>query len=436
MQVSVETTQGLERRVNITVPAAAISTEVEKELRQIAKNRRIDGFRPGKAPVAIIKKMFGLSVLQDVASRQMQNHFYQAIVSNKLNPAGAPTFAPGQLAEGKDLEFTATFEVYPEVKLDGLSKIEVTKPTVEISADDMAKMIETLRKQHATWAAKDGAAANGDRVKMDFVGSIDGTEFDGGKAEGFSLDLGQGRMIPGFEEGVLGKKAGEQFTIDVTFPAEYHAEALKGKAAQFAITLQSVEAQVLPEVNEEFVKLFGLAENTVEALHAEVRKNMERELNQAVKGKVKEQVIKGLLASHEVDVPQALIEGEVDVLRRQALQRFGNNVNAKNLPELPAALFADQARDRVKVGLLLGEVIKTNNMQVDDSRVQALIANIASAYEDPAEVVQYYNSNKELLQGMRNVALEEQAIDLVLAQAKVTEQAAKFDEIMNPQAAN
>ena len=436
MQVSVETTQGLERRISITVPAAAISTEVEKELRQIAKNRRIDGFRPGKAPVAMIKKMFGLSVLQDVASRQMQNHFYQAIISNKLQPAGAPTFAPGQLAEGQDLQFTATFEVYPEITLDGLSNVEVTKPTVEITADDMAKMIETLRKQHASWGAKDGAAASGDRVKIDFVGSVEGEEFEGGKAEGFSLDLGQGRMIPGFEDGIIGKAVGETFTADVTFPAEYHAENLKGKAAQFVITVQSVEAQVLPEVNEEFVKLFGLTENTVEALHAEVRKNMERELNQALKGKVKEQVIKGLLANHEVDVPQALIESEVDVLRRQALQRFGNNVDAKNLPELPAALFADQARDRVKVGLLLGEVIKSNNLQVDDSRVQSLIATVASAYEDPAEVVQYYNSNKELLQGMRNLALEEQAIDLVLAQAKVTEQAAKFDEIMNPQAAN
>ncbi len=436
MQVSVETTQGLERRLNITVPAAAISVEVEKELRQLAKTRRIDGFRPGKAPVTIIKKMFGWSVLQDVATRQMQNHFYQAIISNKLTPAGTPTFAPGQLAEGQDLQFTATFEVYPEVALNNLDKVEVTKPVVEISEDDMAKMIETLRKQHATWAAKAAAAATGDRVNMDFVGSIDGVEFEGGKATGFSLDLGQGRMIPGFEDGVIGKAAGEQFTIDVNFPAEYHAENLKGKAAQFAITLNSVEEQVLPEVNEAFVALFGLTENTIEALRAEVRKNMERELNQAIKGKVKEQVIKGLLATHEVEVPAALIDSEVEVLRRQALQRFGQNMDAKNLPELPAALFTEQARDRVKVGLLLGEVIKTNNLQVEDSRVQALIETIASAYEDPAEVVAYYNSNKELLQGMRNVALEEQAIELVLAKAKVTDQVAKFDEIMNPAAAN
>ena len=294
MQVSVETTQGLERRLTITVPAAAISTEVDKELKQIAKNRRVDGFRPGKAPVAMIKKMFGLSVLQDVASRQMQNHFYQAIIANKLTPAGAPTFAPGQLAEGKDLEFAATFEVYPEVQLNALDKIEVTKPVVEITADDLETMLGTLRKQHATWATTEAAAASGDRVIIDFVGSIDGEEFEGGKASDFTLELGQNRMIPGFEDGIIGKKAGEEVTVDVTFPAEYHAENLKGKAASFAVTVKAVEAQQLPEVNDEFAKLFGLAEATVDALKVEVKKNMERELNNSIKARVKEQVIKGL----------------------------------------------------------------------------------------------------------------------------------------------
>jgi trigger factor len=384
----------------------------------------------------MIKKMFGLSVLQDVASRQMQNHFYQAIIENKLTPAGAPTFAPGQLAEGKDLEFAATFEVYPEVQLNALDKIEVTKPVVEISADDLETMLGTLRKQHATWAKTEAAAASGDRVIIDFVGSIDGEEFEGGKASDFTLELGQGRMIPGFEDGIIGKKAGEEVTVDVTFPAEYHAENLKGKAAKFAVTVKAVEAQQLPEVNDEFAKLFGLAEASVDALKVEVKKNMERELNNSIKARVKDQVIKGLLATHEVEVPQALIDSEIDVLRRQALQRFGNNLDPKQLPELPAALFTEQAKDRVKVGLLLGEVIKTNKLQVEDARVQSLIETVASAYEDPQEVVQYYNSNKELLQGMRNVALEEQAIDLVLAKAKVTEEKAKFDEIMNPQAAN
>lgn len=436
MQVSVETTQGLERRVNITVPAANIDTEVKSRLRELAKRQRIDGFRPGKAPISIIQKRFGFAVLQEVASEQMQRSFYEAIIANKITPAGAPTFAPGALEAGKDLAFTATFEVYPEVSVAALDKVEVTKPVVEISEDDLNKMLDTLRKQHAKWEDKNAAAATGDRVTMDFVGSIDGEEFEGGKASNFVLELGQGRMIPGFEEGVIGKAAGEAATVEVTFPEDYHAENLKGKAASFAVTVTKVEAQVLPELNDEFATLFGLAEASVDALKAEVRKNMERELKQTIKGKVKEQVIKGLLAANEVEVPKALIASEVDVLRQQALQRFGQNVDPKQLPELPAALFEEQAKDRVKVGLLLGEIIKTSELKVDEAKVQELIDNVASAYEDPAEVVQYYKSNKELMQSMRNVALEEQAIEVVLAAAKVTEQTAAFDEIMNPKAAN
>ncbi|GHG64247.1 trigger factor [Alishewanella longhuensis] len=436
MQVSVETTQGLERRVNITVPAANIDSEVKNRLRELAKRQRIDGFRPGKAPISIIQKRFGLAVLQEVASEQMQRSFYEAIIANKITPAGAPTFAPGALEAGKDLAFTATFEVYPEVTVAALDKVEVTKPVVEISEDDLNKMLDTLRKQHAKWEDKTAAAATGDRVTMDFVGSIDGEEFEGGKASNFVLELGQGRMIPGFEEGVIGKAAGEAATVEVTFPEDYHAENLKGKAASFAVTVTKVEAQVLPELNDEFAALFGLAEASVDALKAEVRKNMERELKQTIKGKVKEQVIKGLLATNDVEVPKSLIASEVDVLRQQALQRFGQNVDPKQLPELPAALFEEQAKDRVKVGLLLGEIIKTSELKVDEAKVQELIDNVASAYEDPAEVVQYYKSNKELLQSMRNVALEEQAIEVVLASAKVTEQTAAFDEIMNPKAAN
>ncbi|MDP5190243.1 trigger factor [Rheinheimera baltica] len=436
MQVSVETTQGLERQLTITVPADKIDSEVKNRLRDLAKRQRIDGFRPGKAPVSIIQKRYGLAVLQEVAGDQMQRHFYDAIIANKLTPAGSPTFAPGQLEQGKDLEFKATFEVYPEVEVKNLDKIEVNKPVVEIADADLDKMLDTLRKQHAKWEEKKGKAVSGDRVVVDFVGSIDGEEFEGGKATNFTLELGQGRMIPGFEDGIIGKKAGEETTVDVTFPAEYHAENLKGKAASFAVTISKVEEQVLPELNDEFATLFGLETASVDALKVEVRKNMERELNQNIKAKVKEQVIKGLLANNDVDVPKALIEGEVDVLRKQALQRFGNNVDPKQLPELPASLFEEQAKDRVKVGLLLGEVIKTSELKVDDKKVQALIESVASAYEDPQEVVQYYNSNKELLQSMRNVALEEQAIEVVLASAKVTDQKAAFDEIMNPQATN
>ncbi|WP_462164134.1 trigger factor [Pseudoalteromonas xiamenensis] len=431
MQVSVETTQGLERRLTITVPAENVETEVKKRLQQLSKTQRIDGFRPGKVPVAVITKRYGLAVRQEVAGDLMQRNYIEAIIAEKINPAGAPTFAPKALEAGKDLEFVATFEVYPEVELKDLEKIAVEKPVVNVSDEDLANMLETLRKQHATWEVAEAAAGENDRVTIDFVGSIDGEEFEGGKAEEFPLQLGQNRMIPGFEDGIVGKKAGEEFVADVTFPEEYHAENLKGKAAQFKITVKKVEVQQLPELNDEFATKFGVAEGGVDALKEEVKKNMSRELSQAVKAQVKEQAINGLLETNDVDVPKALIEQEVDALRQQAAQRFGGN--AKNMPELPAELFQDQAVKRVKTGLLLSEVIKSNEIKIDDAKVVELIETVASAYEDPTEVVEYYKSNDQLMQQMRNVAMEEQAIDAILAKATVTEVAKSFDEIMNPQ---
>ncbi|WP_105189988.1 trigger factor [Pseudoalteromonas sp. T1lg48] len=433
MQVSVETTQGLERRLTITVPSENVETEVKKRLQQLSKTQRIDGFRPGKVPVSIIQKRFGAAVLQEVAGDLMQRNYIDAIIAEKINPAGAPTFAPKALEAGKDLEFEATFEVYPEVELKGLENIEVEQPVVEVKDEDLANMLETLRKQHASWTESEEAAAENARVTIDFVGTIDGEEFEGGKAENFPLELGQGRMIPGFEDNILGKKAGEEVVADVTFPEEYHAENLKGKDAQFTITVKKVEVQELPELNEEFAALFGITEGGVDALKEEVKKNMSRELSQAVKAKVKEQAIEGLLAQNEIDVPKALIEQEIDALRKQAAQRFGGN--AQNMPELPAELFQEQAIKRVKTGLLLGEVIKAGEIQADDAKVEELISTMASAYEDPSEVVEYYKANEQLMQQMRNVALEEQAVEAIVEKAKVTDVETAFDDIMNPQAA-
>ncbi|AEY01457.1 trigger factor [Oceanimonas sp. GK1] len=430
MQVSVETTQGLERRLTITVPAEQVTGEVNNRLRQLAKTRRIDGFRPGKAPLTVIKKMFGPSVEADVAGDLMQRNFFEAVMSEKLNPAGMPTMEPAPIKTGEDFTFTATFEVYPEVAVTGLDAVAVEKPQAEVTDADLDKMIDTLRKQHADWTEADRAAEDGDRVTMNFVGSVDGEEFEGGKADDFVLVLGSGRMIPGFEDGLLGKKAGDEFTIEVTFPEEYHAENLKGKPASFAITLTKVEAQQLPELTEEFVKRFGIADGTVDGLKAEVRKNMERELSQALKASVKEQVIDGLLEQNAIDVPQSLIDSEVDTLRKQALQRFGG-LDAKNAPQLPAELFKDQAERRVRVGLILGELIKANEIKADDAKVQEIIASMASAYEDPAEVVAYYNDNPQLLENVRSLAVEDQAIEFVLAQAKVTDKQVSFDEVMN-----
>ncbi|HFG2026781.1 TPA: trigger factor [Vibrio cholerae] len=433
MQVTVETLEGLQRRLNITVPAANIEDAVAAELRNIAKNRRFDGFRKGKVPMKMVAKMYGKPVRQDVLGEVMQRHFIEAIVKEKINPAGAPTFAPVEIGEGKDLVFTATFEVYPEVELKGLESIAVEKPSAEVTDADVAEMLETLRKQQATWKEVDEAAENGKRVSIDFVGSIDGEEFEGGKAENFPLEMGAGRMIPGFEDGIVGKTKGMEFVIDVNFPEDYHAENLKGKAAQFAIKVNKVEARELPELNDEFVARFGVAEGGVDALKAEVRKNMERELKQAIKARIKEQAIEGLVKANEIDVPSALIDQEIGVLRQQAAQRFGGNVEAA--AQLPRELFEEQAKRRVVVGLLLGEVIRTHELKADEEKVKALITEMATAYEDPTEVVAYYEQNQQLMNNMRNVALEEQAVDAIIAKAQVTEKAISFSELMNPVAA-
>ncbi|WP_192458158.1 trigger factor [Musicola keenii] len=429
MQVSVETTQGLGRRVTITVAAANIEDAVKSELVSVAKKVRIDGFRKGKVPAKIVEQRYGASVRQDVLGDLMQRHFVDAIIKEKINPAGAPSYVPGEYQVGGDFTYSVEFEVYPEVELKGLESIEVEKPLVDVTDADVDGMLETLRKQQAEWKVAERAAAAEDRVTIDFTGSVDGEEFEGGKSSDFVLAMGQGRMIPGFEEGIVGHQAGEEFTIDVKFPEDYHAENLKGKDAKFAIVLKKVEERELPELTPDFIKRFGVEDGSVEGLRAEVRKNMERELKGAIRNRVKSQVIEGLVNANEIDVPVALIDGEINVLRQQAARRFGGNEKQAN--ELPRELFEEQAKRRVVVGLLLGEVISTNELEADEARVNTLIDEIASAYEDPQEVVSYYQKNKEMLNNIRNVALEEQAIETLLSKAKVVEKAVSFNELMN-----
>lgn len=429
MTVSVETTQGLGRRISITVPKDSIESAVKKELVEVAKKVRIDGFRKGKVPATIINQRYGASVRQDVLSELMTRNFVDAIIKEKINPAGAPNYVPGEYKEGEDFTYAVEFEVYPEVELKGLDAIEVEKPVVEVTDADVDTMLETLQKQQATWKETDAAASAEDRATIDFTGSVDGEEFEGGKASDFVLAMGQGRMIPGFEEGITGKKAGDTFTIDVKFPDDYHADNLKGKDAKFDIVLKKVETRELPELTAEFIKRFGVEDGSIEGLRAEVRKNMERELKGAIRNRVKTQAIDGLVNANEIDVPVALIDSEIDVLRRQAAQRFGGN--EKQALELPRELFEEQAKRRVVVGLLLGEVIRINELKADEDRVKALIEEMASAYEDPQEVIEFYSKNSELMNNMRNVALEEQAVEAVLAKAKVTDKATNFQELMN-----
>ncbi|MGL5335452.1 MAG: trigger factor [Enterovibrio sp.] len=430
MQVIVEATEGLERHLTITVPGNSVNAAVDAELRNIAKNRRFDGFRKGKVPLKMVEKIYGKSVRQDILGDVMQSHFFAAINQEKINPAGMPTFTPIAVEDGSDLIFKASFEVFPKIELKDLEQIEVTKVSASITDADVDNMLETLRKQQATWEEAAQAAQVENRVIIDFVGSIAGEEFDGGKASGFALVLGQGRMIPGFEDNIIGKKAGDKFTVDVTFPEDYHAEMLKGKAAQFAITLHKVETQKLPELTNEFVQRFGIANGTVEGLKEEVRRNMERELKANLKNRIKDQVLDGLVKTNDILVPTALVDQEVEVLRQQAMQRFGGS--AKTQPQLPRELFEEQAIRRVKVGLLLGEAIRSFDLKADEMRVNALIEDMSTAYETPQEVISYYQKDKRAMENMRNVALEEQAIDAILEKAKVSHSELSFSEVMTP----
>ncbi|MBI0094750.1 MULTISPECIES: trigger factor [Gilliamella] len=433
MQVSVETTKGLGRRLSITIKSEDIKKAIDKELINTAKKVRIDGFRKGKVPLKIVEQRYGASILQDALSDLMQKNFIEAIVQEKINPVGAPTYTPTEYKDGEDYTFTVEFEVYPEVKIKDLDKIEVEKPVAEVVDADVETMIETLRKQQGTWKEVDQSAKEQSRVTLDFVGQVDGEEFEGGKANDFVLVLGQGRMIPGFEDAILEHKANDQFDINVTFPEDYHAENLKGKPAVFSATLKKVEELELPELTEDVIKRFGIADGTVESLRIEVRKNMSRELNATIRNKIKAQVIDGLVKNNEIDVPAALVEREIDVLRQQAVSRFGGNM--KQPIDLPKELFEAEAKRRVSVGLLFSEIIESNKIKADDAKVKSLIDEIASAYEDPKEVLEYYSKDKKAMDNIRSVAIEDQVVDLLLASAKVTDKNYSFSELMNQQVA-
>ncbi|QYN47525.1 trigger factor [Gilliamella sp. ESL0405] len=432
MQVSVETTQGLGRRLSITIKSEDITKAVDKELINTAKKVRIDGFRKGKVPLKIVEQRYGASILQDALSDLMQRNFVEAIIQEKLNPAGAPVYTPKEYKNGEDYTFTVEFEVYPELKVKDLDKIEVEKPVAEVVDADVDTMIETLRKQQGTWKEVNEPAKEQYRVTLDFVGKVDGEEFEGGKANDFVLVLGQGRMIPGFEDAIIGHKASDQFDINVTFPEDYHAENLKGKPAVFAATLKKVEELELPELTEEVIKRFGIADGTIDSLRNEVRKNMARELKATIRNKIKAQVIDGLIKNNEIDIPSTLVDREVDVLRQQAVSRFGGNV--KQSMDLPKELFEAEAKRRVSVGLLFSEIIESNKLKADDARVQSLIDDIATAYEDPNEVSEYYRNDKKAMDNIRSVALEDQVVDLLLESAKVTDKNYSFSELMNQQA--
>ncbi|MFJ3073470.1 MULTISPECIES: trigger factor [Pseudomonas] len=429
MQVSVENTSALERRMTIAVPAERVENEVNKRLQQTAKRAKVAGFRPGKVPMSVIRQRFEADARQEAFGDLVQASFYEAIVEQKLNPAGAPAVEPKSFEKGKDLEFVAIFEVFPEFTVAGLESINVERLSAEVADADLDNMLEVLRKQNVRFEAVERAAEKDDQVNIDFVGKIDGEAFAGGSAKGTQLVLGSGRMIPGFEDGLVGAKAGEERVVNVTFPEDYQNLDLAGKAAEFTITVNSVSAPQLPELNEEFFAQFGIKETTLEGFRTEVRKNMERELRQAIKTKVKNQVMDGLLAANPIEVPKALLENEVNRLRVQAVQQFGGNIKPE---QLPAELFEEQAKRRVVLGLIVAEVVKQFELKPDDAKVREMIEEMASAYQEPEQVIAWYYKNDQQLNEVRSVVLEEQVVDTVLQKATVTDKSVSYEDAVKP----
>jgi len=434
MQVSVETTSGLERRLTVGVPADKIDTAVDEKLKDAAQRVRIDGFRPGKVPLKEVRRRFGKSIREEVIGEVVSNSFYDAITKESLNPAGYPSIERTKDEPGHDLEFVATFEVYPEVQVQGLDKISVVRPIAEIEESDIDAMIERLREQRASFAEVDRAAADGDQVNIDFEGTKEGVAFEGGTAQGQDLVLGSGSMIPGFEDGIVGMSKGDEKVIDVTFPDDYHSEELKGQPVQFKITVNSVSARSLPEVNEEFIKNFTQKEDSnLDEFRVEIRKNMERELKNAVKNRVKKAVMDGVLENNELDVPKALIDSEINRQRQQMMQQFGGGQNF-DMNMLPAELFEAQANRAVKLALVLGELIKDKEIKADATRVRSTIEEMAQPYENPEQVVAYYYENEQMLQQVEAMVLEDQVVDVILEQATVSDQQMSYEEaVKQPQ---
>jgi len=431
MQVSVETTSGLERRVTIQVPAAQIDEAVEERLKQTAKSARINGFRRGKVPMSFVRRQYGNEVRAEVVSEVMRTKYVEAITQEKLNPAGFPEIDASVNEAGKDLEFVATLEVYPEVEVGSVADLSVEKPVASVSDEDLDKMIEVLREQQAKWNEVDRAATEQDQVNIDFEGFIDGEAFEGGKAEGHDLGLSSGTFIPGFEAQLVGTKAGEEKDVNVTFPEDYQAEQLKGKDAVFKVKVNKVSEQQKPELNEDFFKLYGVEEGGLEAFRADVKKNMERELEQTIKNKVKEQIVSALVERNEFDVPKALISNEIDALRQQAVQQFGGPSNF-DASALPAELFQEQAEKRVKLGLLMASVVEAKELKADDAAIRAYVEKLAESYQDPQQVVDYYMNNEQMRQQLESAVLEEQVVENLLNEASVNEVEMSYDDAIKP----
>ncbi len=424
MRVSVETTSGLERRLTVGVPADQIDTAVDKRLQEAARNVRLPGFRPGKVPMRVMKQRFGAGVRQEVLGEVISRSFQEAVMSENLRPAGQPSIEARKMDAGQDVEYTATFEVFPAVEVNALEDLAIEKPKAEVGDADIDDIVEVFRKQQGQLVSAERAAKEGDTVIIDFEGFRDGEVFEGGSGEGTSLELGSGRMIPGFEDGLIGASAGEEKRLKLTFPEDYQKEDLAGADVEFKVSVSEVQELELAAVDAALFAQYGLEEGTEDDFRAEVKQNMERELRNAVEASVKTQVMDAVLAAHqELELPASLIAQEVNAMRQQMFQQFGGaapqDMDLASI--LPDEMFAEQAERRVKLGLVMAEMISQSELTAEPAKVREAIEDIASTYQDPEEVINWYYSENEQLAGIESRVLEDAVVDKLLSEAAIAE---------------
>lgn len=433
LDVAVNVISDKQTQLTVKVPVGTIQSKVESRIRSLAKTAKIDGFRKGKVPVSHIRAQYGAGIQQEIINDVIRDTVFQVLADKKVRAVGVPSIDDVKL-ENDFLVYQASVETMPEVQVKGLDEIEVERQMATVSDGDVDTMIENLQKQRQTFETKDGELGDGDEATFDFEGSIDGEKFEGGSAENFRLIIGSGQMIPGFEDGMKGMKAGEEKTIKVTFPEDYQAENLKGKEADFKITVKEVKEAKLPELNDEFFELFGVTEGGLDKLKTDVRKNMEREIKNAARNQVKQAAFDALVDKNEFDVPNAMLAAEIDRQRNLMLQRFaqqfGANPNTFDKNMLPDELFEDQALRAVRLGVLVGQIIDKQKLEVDQERVTAFIAEAAENYEDPNEVIEYYTNDKQERAGIEAVVLEDQVVEYILSQAKVTDKEVKYQDLL------
>ena len=429
MQVSVEETGGLERRLNVAVPQERIEKEVQSRLQRLSRTAKVKGFRPGKVPMKVVAQQYGKQVRDEVVGEVIQATYFEAVNQENLQPAGMPTIEPKVMEPGKDLEYIATIEVMPKVELAEVAGTELEKAVAEVTDEDLEKMMDNLRQQRAGWKEVKRKAKKGDRLNIDFTGTIEGEEFSGNSGKDVPITLGSGRMIKGFEKGLTGAKTGDELTLDLEFPEDYAHKEVAGKPVQFQVKVNKVEAPELPEIDEEFAKSFGIGDGSLDSLRQEVRQNMEREMKQAIAARNKQAAMDKLVELNKVEIPAALVKQEAEGLKRQMVQQM-YTPQGKSGVDLDASMFMEQAERRVSLGLVLSELIKSKDIKISEEQLRAKVEEIAATYEKPDEVVKWYYADKKRLSEVESVALEDAVVEWVFAQGKVTEKKSSFDEVM------